>query len=148
MKINWGTGLVIGMALFISFILYFVIRIMTEEQHDYDLVIDDYYSREMVYQEELDAEKNSLNLVSNIKGRKTSEGWLLKFPEEFDGSKITGNVVMYRPSNKKLDFQMPIELTGSEFLIPDSKLVEGRWNTIVTWNYEGKQYRFNQKITY
>lgn len=148
MKINWGTGLVIGMVLFISFILYFVIQIMTDEQHDYDLVTEDYYSREMVYQEELDAESNSFQLKNNIKGKRTSEGWVLTFPEEFDVSKISGTVSMYRPSNKKLDFDLPIELHGNQFVIPDSKLVSGRWNTIVNWKYEGKSFRFTDRIVY
>lgn len=148
MKINWGTGLVIGMVLFISFILYFVIQIMTNEKHDFELVTENYYSREMVYQDELDAESNSLSLKKNVVGKRTENGWLLTFPEDMDASKITGNVSMYRPSNKKLDFDVPIKLDGNQLLIPDSRLVSGRWNTIVTWNYEGKSYRFVDKITY
>ena len=67
MKINWGTGLVIGMVLFIGFIMYFVIQIMTDKELDYDLVVEEYYKREMVYQQELDAEKNSFSLTSNVK---------------------------------------------------------------------------------
>lgn len=148
MKINWGTGLVIGMVLFISFILYFVIQIMTNDKHDFELVTEDYFSREMVYQDELDAESNSLSLKNNIVGKRTENGWLLTFPEDFDGSKISGIVSMYRPSNKKLDFDLLIELNENQFLIPDSKMVAGRWNTIVTWEYNGKSFRFTDKITY
>lgn len=148
MKINWGTGLVIGMVLFISFILYFVVQIMTDDKHDYDLVVDDYYSREMVYQDELDAESNSHSLEKNIVGKRTESGWLLTFPEDFDGAKISGTVSMYRPSNKKLDFDLPLEMNGNQFLIPGTRMVTGRWNTIVTWKYEGKTYRFTDKITY
>src|SRR5699024_11128030 len=148
MKINWGTGLVIGMVLFISFILYFVIQIMTDDKHDYDLVVDDYYSREMVYQDELDAESNSLSLEKNIVGKRTESGWLLTFLEDFDGAKISGTVSMYRPSNKKLDFDLPLDMNGNQFLIPGTRMVTGRWNTIVTWKYEGKTYRFKDNVTY
>lgn len=123
MKINWGTGLVIGMVLFMSFILYFVIQIMTNDKHDFELVTEDYYSREMVYQDELDAESNSSALKKNIVGKRTEKGWLLSFPEDMEASKITGTVSMYRPSNKKLDFDMAIQLDGNQFLIPDSSLV-------------------------
>ena len=49
MKINWGTGLAIVMGLFITFILYFVIRISTEDKYDYDLVSEEYYKKEVVY---------------------------------------------------------------------------------------------------
>jgi|SRR5690554_537954 len=148
MKINWGTGIVIGMALFMGFILYFVIQIMTDKKHDFELVLDDYYSREMVYQEELDAESNSRTLKVDITGKRIEEGWLLTFPEDFDPSKISGEVSMYRPSNKALDFKLPLEVSDSKFLIPAAKMVTGRWNTIVTWNYDGKQYRYDERIYY
>lgn len=148
MKINWGTGLVIGMALFMGFILYFVVQIMTDDKHDFDLVLEDYYSREMVYQEELDATSNSNALKVNIKGKRIEAGWLLTFPENFDPAKISGVVSMYRPSNKALDFVMPLELTDSKFLIPDAKMVTGRWNATVTWSYDGKPYRFDNRIFY
>ncbi|MDT0678828.1 cytochrome C oxidase Cbb3, partial [Zunongwangia sp. F117] len=36
MKINWGTGLVIGMVAFISFIMYFVVTMMTSNEYDHD----------------------------------------------------------------------------------------------------------------
>lgn len=148
MKINWGTGLVIGMALFIAFILYFVVQIMTGDPATYDLVTDDYFSREMVYQDELDAEANSYALTSKVVGRRTAEGWLLLFPEEFDSSKIQGSVSMYRPSNKHLDFDMPLEVSKNQFLIPAAKLVGGRWNATVNWTYDGKTYRSTEKIIY
>lgn len=148
MKINWGTGLVIGMVLFIGFIMYFVIQIMTDKELDYDLVVEEYYKREMVYQQELDAEKNSFSLTSNVKGKKTNEGWLIIFPSDIEPSKITGTVSMYRPSNKGLDFEVPIKLTNSELLIPNDKMVSGRWNTIVNWKYDGKDYLFKQEIVY
>ena len=43
MKINWGTGIVIGMTLFISFILYLVFNMLTDEKFDHDLVTEEYY---------------------------------------------------------------------------------------------------------
>lgn len=148
MKINWGTGLVIGMVLFISFIMYFVIKITTDKKYDYDLVTEEYYKKEMVYQKEIDAEANSNSLESTISGEKVAEGWMLTFPENIDYSKIEGTVFLYRPSNKQLDFQLPIKLSGLNMLIPDEKLVAGRWNTIVRWTYQGKDYLYKKEIVY
>ncbi len=146
MKINWGTGLAIGMALFIGFIMFFVVQILTEKSQD--LVVEDYYEKAMMFQEEMDAEENSNSLTTNVQGERTDAGWLLTFPEDIDPSKISGSVFMYRPSNKALDFEIPIKLSGSELLIPDEKMIAGRWNTIVNWKYEGKDYLFQEKIVY
>lgn len=148
MKINWGTGLMIGMILFIGFIMFFVIKISTDKAYDYDLVTEEYYKKELIYQQEIDAQQNANSLAQNITGSKTQKGWVLRFPENLDYSKISGNVFLYRPSNKKLDFQEPLQLTGQELLIPDERLVPGRWNTIVQWSYKGKDYLFKDEIVY
>jgi len=148
MKINWGTGLVIGMVLFMGFILFFVIKISTDKKYDYDLVTEEYYKKEMVYQKEIDAQQNSNSFETSISGKKISEGWMLTFPKNIDYSKIEGTVFLYRPSNKQLDFQLPLKLSNPNLLIPDQRLVAGRWNTIVQWRYEGKDYLYKNEIVY
>lgn len=148
MKINWGTGLVIVMVLFIGFIMYFVIKISTDKKYDYDLVTEEYYKKEMVYQKEIDAEENSNSLEGSISGEKTQAGWMLTFPKNIDYSKIEGTVFLYRPSNKQLDFQLPLKLSSPNLLIPNERLVAGRWNTIVQWRYEGVDYLYKNEIVY
>ena len=148
MKINWGTGLVIGMLLFIGFILFLVIKMTTNEALNHDLVTEDYYNKELRYQEEIDAEKNMNDFKENIIGEKIADGWVLKFPKEIDASKIKGTVFLFRPSNKKLDFDFPIELSSSNLLIPDERLLDGRWNITIDWNYNNKNYLYKKAITY
>lgn len=148
MKINWGTGLVIGMVLFIGFIMYFVIQIMTDKNLDYDLVTEDYFQKELIYQDELNALENSNSLKGKVTGKRTEEGWEITFPAELEYSEIAGTVLLYRPSSKNLDFQMPIELSGPTLLIPDDRMVGGKWNTIVSWSYQGKDYLYKDEITY
>ena len=71
MKINWGTGIVIGMTLFIGFIMYMVITMMTDKNYDHDLVTEAYYAKDLAYQQEIDAEKNANALSSKITFEKT-----------------------------------------------------------------------------
>ncbi|HZW77372.1 MAG TPA: FixH family protein [Flavobacteriaceae bacterium] len=148
MKINWGGGLVIGMVLFIGFILYFVIQIMTNKKYEFELVTEDYYSKEMVFQDELNASRNSYDLKENIVSKRTREGLVFTFPKGYDYSKIDGTINIYRPSNSRLDFDMPLRLTDSAFVVPADKLVEGRYSAIVTWNYDGKTYRYKNDLYY
>lgn len=148
MKINWGTGLVIGMVLFIGFILFFVVQIMTDKQYDYDLVTEDYYQKELVFQQELNALENSNTLADNLKGERTDEGWEITFPKDMDYAAISGTVQMYRPSNKNLDFQVPVKLSGQKLVIPNEQMVGGRWNVIVNWNYQGTDYLYKQGLYY
>ncbi|MBZ0328040.1 MAG: FixH family protein [Altibacter sp.] len=148
MKINWGTGLVIGMILFIGFILFMVITMSTDEKYSYDLVTEEYYKKELAYQEEIDAEENLSDFSEKITGTKVANGWQISFPEEIETSKVEGTVFLYRPSNKQLDFDLPIELSGSNLLIPDERLLDGRWNITIDWKYDSKKYLYKASISY
>ncbi len=148
MKWNWGTGLVVAMALFMGFILYMVIIMSTNKKFGFDLVTEEYYAKEMVYQKEIDAETNTNNLKEKIVFETTDNGLKLIFPKTFEASKIKGNVFLYRPSNQKLDFNVPLVLEDSNVLIPGEKLIGGRWNIIIDWEYEGKPFMYKKSFTY
>jgi nitrogen fixation protein FixH len=148
MKINWGTGLVIVMVLFMSFILFFVIKMSTNEQYKHDLVTEEYYKKEMAYQEEIDAETNFQAFASKLTGQRIKEGWSIQFPKEMDPSNINGTVFLYRPSNKQLDFDFPIVLSGSNLLIPDKRLLDGRWNITIEMEYQGEKHLYKKSILY
>jgi nitrogen fixation protein FixH len=148
MKINWGTGIVIAIGLFMTFILVLVYKMTVDQKYNHDLVVEEYYKKELAFQEEIDAEKNALSLSERIKGKKVNNGWLLTFPKELENSQIKGSVFLYRPSNKQLDFDFSIELSGINLLIPDERLLDGRWNITVEWEYNGKPYLYKESITY
>ena len=148
MKWNWGTGIVVGMACFIGFILYLVITMSTNKKYNHDLVTDQYYAKEMVYQNEIDKEYNLKKLSSPITGKKISSGWLINFPKEITEENTKGKVFLYRPSNQKLDFDFPLVLSGSDLLIPDNRLIDGRWNITIEWETNGTSYLYKKAIMY
>ena len=149
MKINWGTGLVIGMVAFITFIMYFVVTMMSSSEFDHDLVVEDYYKAELHYQEDIDAEENALALDGKVRVEKRGTKLVVFFPEIIDLKKMDGDVNLYRPSNKKLDFSISFsEIKNREFEIPEDLLVRGRWNVKVTWKNDDMDYLFKKEIIY
>ena len=148
MKINWGTGIVIAFVAFISFIMYFIITMMTDSTYDHDLVVEDYYKQELQFQNEINKETNAKSLAENISWKKTEEGLTITFPEDLLTNSISGIVFLYRPSNKQFDFEIPISLSNHNLLIPDKRLLGGRWNIIVDWQYNGKNYLYKKEIIY
>lgn len=147
MKLNWGTSIVIAFVAFISFILFFVVRMSTDYRADHDLVTEDYYKATLEYQEEINAEQNA-NSNAKLHVEKTSEGLMLNFPENLSPENIKGTVSLYRPSNKNLDFDVIISLSKPHLLIPDKQLLDGRWNIKVAWEYEGEIYLHKESIVY
>jgi len=147
-KISWPTGIVISLSAFIIFILSFVYKATFVPQYDHHLVSDDYYKDEMNYQQEIDKLNKAAALKEDVTLIKVSEGLLIKFPSEFDAKKITGTISFQRPSNNKIDFQFPIKLIASNYLISNEKLVEGRWNAKIEWTINGTTYLFKEKLMY
>jgi len=149
MKMNWGTGMVLVLVAFISFIMYFVVTMLTNKDYDQDLVVEDYYKAELHYQEEIDAEENALALEKNVYVVNKNSSWIVVLPESIDLAKIEGAIHLYRPSNKVLDFE--ISLTGletNEVIIPNDKMINGRWNIMVNWTYKNEEYLFKKEINY
>lgn len=148
MKINWGTGIVIALIAFISFILFFVLRMTFDDRSNHELVREDYYKAELGFQDEIDAQKNADKDNMGLSTKNTPEGILIGFPENLEPLDIQGTISVYRPSNKHLDFDLPINLSQNGMLIPDNRLLDGRWNLKISWEYQGKSYLFKDKITY
>ena len=148
MKINWGTGIVLAFIAFIGFIMYFIITMNVSDKYDHDLVTEDYYAEELSYQNDIDKLNNAKDLIENVYYVKTVDGLKINFPKDLDYKEITGKVFLYRPSNKQLDFETPISLSNPYLLIPDNRLVDGRWNIKIDWQNNGKSYLYKASINY
>ena len=148
MKINWGTGIVIAIVCFMSFILFFVIRVSTNDKYEHELVTEDYYNEELKFQNTIDKQHNAQSLSTKLKWVKTDEGLMIEFPLDLDFKAISGIIKFYRPSNKAFDFSVPLKLNSHNINIKSKKLLEGRWNLIVDWSYLNNDYLFKEKIVY
>lgn len=147
-KFNWGTGIVIAFVLFISFILYFVIKTSTDTTYEYDLVAEDYYKDELEYQNQINKLENAKKLKVNVLFETTQEGVLITFPKEIPPKEIQGLVSLYRPSNQILDCEIPLSLSKSSLLIPKKVLVGGRWDILIDWSYKDTKYLNKKSINF
>jgi hypothetical protein len=145
-KINWGTAIVIAFALFMSFILFFVFRVQSDSKYDNELVTEEYYKKEALVQDDINSEKNANTLSQKLAITNNSEGIIVNFPKNLEFKNIKGTVSLYRPSNKKLDFAIPITLSDSDLLIPKKNLVGGLWDITIEWTYKGKSYLNKQEL--
>ncbi|SED62518.1 FixH protein [Tenacibaculum sp. MAR_2010_89] len=148
MKLNWGTGIVISIIAFMSFIMYFVITMSTKQGYNHDLVTEKYYQKELDFQQNIEATKNAKRLKNNITINKSKEGLIINFPKDFDYKKIKGKMFLYRPSNKQLDFEIPLSLSNTYLLVPENRLLGGRWNITISLQYKGRNYLFKEELIY
>jgi len=144
MKINWGTSIVIAFALYMTFILYFVFEVQGNEKYDNELVVEEYYKHDARFGEEMDKIQRAADLPQKPSITTSEKGVQIEFPNVFKPEKIIGKVSLYRPSAKKLDFEIP--LSGSTLLIPNSDFAGGQWDITISWEYEGVTYITKKQI--
>jgi hypothetical protein len=147
MKFNWGTGIVIGIAAFMIFILQYVVRVQLDAKYDNELVTEQYYQKETEINANRIKQENALTLGSNLRIEMVTEGLKVYFPETFNPEEIKGNISLYRPSNQAFDQTIPIELSSNHLLIPKSRLVDGRWDITIDFTYQGEGYLKQQTLS-
>lgn len=134
MKINWGTGIVLFFAAFITFILFFVVKTFTQNEYDYDLVTEAYYEEELKFQQTINNSENTKALLAQVQIQKVGNELLVEIPNT-DNQLIVGKIEFYRPSNDQLDFVKELQSTNSQFTFSEEQLVTGRWNVMLSWSY-------------
>lgn len=135
-RFSWGTGIVIAIIIFFIFngvILYIAFS------HKVDLVTNNYYEKELRYQEEIDKEKNALkqSLILN----QAENLFEIKFPDSIKYSAVTGNIHLYRPSDSDMDkfYNIAPDSSGRQ-IIPLTSFRNGLWRVVINWSYDGANY--------
>ena len=143
MKINWGVGITISIIIFTLITFWFVYFAFNQ---DVNLVRDDYYEAETQYNNRMETIKRTNALSENLNIRIVSNNIELSFPSKLLDKTITGNIILYRPSDRKLDINIPIKVEDSNLqLISTQNLLNGMWKIQVDWNVDNLSY-FNEKI--
>ncbi|MCW8804511.1 MAG: FixH family protein, partial [Ignavibacteriaceae bacterium] len=141
----WGTGIVIGIIIFITLSVTMTIIFMTQ---DVSLVSDNYYEKSLVFQDEIDKQSRTKSLDEQVKINFDGAVITILFPSDYSGEKLSGEIYFYRPSNSSLDFKLPLLVNeeGSQ-IIPVERLEKGFWRVKLNWTMDGNGYYNERAIT-
>lgn len=140
---SWGTRIVIAFILF--FILVAVVFTIASSQR-VDLVTEDYYAKEIQYQDQIDRMTRANDLSEQLAINYSGSSLVFSFPKIFTPAQIKGNIHFYRPSDAREDKQFPINLLESHDLKMNSgDFSKGLWKIKVDWSVNDIEY-FNEKI--
>jgi hypothetical protein len=129
---NWGKGIVIVMSSFIVFILVLVIGLMSQRV---DLQSADYYQKEINYESELQAMRNSSALINKIDILEKSDYIVFQIPSEGKFNNI--RIEFIRPDDNKQDKTFKVDNTLS-YLIERKDLTKGQYNIEIYYSFDGK----------
>lgn len=141
---NWGKGIFI---VFILFAAGIGMMAYTSMIKNIDLVSQNYYEKEIKYQEQIDKINNTGKSFKKLQISLTLQNIVIVFPKGSEGGKISGEIIFYRPSDAKADFTIPVNLNGNSVqIIPTDNLIKGMWKVMVTWSSEDVNYYSEERI--
>ncbi|MBP6334259.1 MAG: FixH family protein [Bacteroidia bacterium] len=144
MKINWGWGIAIVLILFMVFILNLVFRCAGVKV---DLVSENYYENEIKYQQQIDREKNALNLSQDIQISKDEQSVRIVYPPEFNRNEINGTITFFKPDDAGLDFVLDVNPEESMIQqVSTDRLKSGWWQVKIQWTYKEVEYYSENKL--
>lgn len=132
---NWGKGLTIVIIAFMSFILYMVITLMTKGNAD--LVSEDYYKKEIEYEKEISALKNTEASKEKVVIMDKGDFIIFQFPTTKNIENI--EIQLLRPNNDKKDVTVT-EKNTKNVMVEKKKLEKGIYKASIHYTSEGQGF--------
>jgi hypothetical protein len=135
---DWGKKIAILYIGFVVLTLAFVFFAMTQKV---DLVTDNYYEKELKYQEQIDKSKRTKELKEKTDIQILDKTVKIKYPNKPDKNSQKDFILFYRPSDpsKDLKIQVSADSLGIQ-VIPTEKFTKGFWKIKLSWTSGGNEY--------
>jgi len=134
---NWGKGIVLVYSLFVLGILYLVYQ---SKQQKLDLVYDDYYAEELMFQNQIDATQRVEDAGEKPSLVRKEGGVFLLIPSA-KGIQVSGSLTAYCASDKSKDQLMRLnQTTAGLWRLPVLDLKSGRYTFKIKWKQLGELY--------
>ncbi len=140
---NWGTKITIVFSVFVAGIVFMVFN---ASKQNMDLVVPDYYEKELQYQQVIDAQTRTSLLSGKVECRVENDTLSIQLPSDMVGKKTEINVWLYCISDKKRDIQKDYVTHDGKVLMPLTILNKGAHDVKLSWATEGQEYSFEQKL--
>lgn len=140
---NWGKGIALVLIIFVlglAFLVYKTTEVTSE------MVTENYYEKELSYQEIIEGKKNIQQLSEKIEINIKDGKLVVSFPKELTQEDIKGSILFYRPSDPKKDRTTDIQLKNHTQEIDLQNFVTGNYQAQITFSVNDKKYYFEKDI--
>ena len=139
---DWGKGILLTIIAFVGFIMTLVV--ISVRQDDIHLVTENYYEKEIKYQDQINREKSAAGLDREVLVFDSqTKTMVLDLPVG-----VKGSLQFFRPSDARLDQELSIDiLQEGKTSVPLEKLKSGYWRVQLTWTENGVDFYKEEKIS-
>jgi hypothetical protein len=139
---NWAFAIT---AFYITFVVLLVSLVVYISQDKPDLVVENYYDHDLVFQQQIDKVMRTKALKEQITISNIENKVVLKYPDSLEYP-ISGSILMFRPDNSKLDVKIPIQPNNEMMqIINTASFNKGLWKVKVDWTMNDTNY-YNEQI--
>ncbi|MER3330153.1 MAG: FixH family protein, partial [Candidatus Kapaibacterium sp.] len=111
-----------------------------------DLVTDDYYAEELVYQKIIDNRARAEDLEGEVSITSEKGKIDISLPIGMNDKSVKGEVFLYRQDDKNKDTRLKFEGDKIDFSFQSERIVIGKWTMKLSWAAEGKDYYYEDII--
>lgn len=140
---NWGIKIILGMSVFMLFIIAMVVYMFKVHGND-ALIEEDYYEKGINYNEEYKAKENLITDRAQPELTITKNQIIIKLKDS-----ANYELKLMRPSAKKSDIRRSGTTVGDSHLILIDRLSmpEGLWFLELNWTSNSKKYLYKDDLT-
>lgn len=143
-KLHAGHAVIAGMAVFILIMTQFMVRAYYNQE---SLVAEDYYAKELHYQEQIDKLRNAADLPEGVRITPMVGRVLVELPDVFLGRTVTGEFFLMRPSDERSDRRLPLRVDPSGRATMDTAgLPSGAYSLQLEWQSDGVTYLVEEDL--
>jgi nitrogen fixation protein FixH len=140
----WPIAIIAYFVVFISFIVGFV---AFASRQKVDLVSANYYEDEVRFQQHLDRVERARSVPAKVAYEPNRNAITIHLPIEHVLRLSSGSIRLYRPSNEKLDREIPLRLDNYGVQEIDARvLAPGLWKVRLNWKWGDQEYSCEQAI--
>ncbi|QEC79557.1 nitrogen fixation protein FixH [Mucilaginibacter ginsenosidivorax] len=138
-NMNWGKGIVAGMAMFMLFIIFMCVRMFALPADEYD---HHYYEKGLNFDKDYAKEKQVV--TDHAQPAIQVNGKLVNITFT---APATGSIKFIRPSSQALDKTFPINTELDRVAnVSATSLVKGRWHIVLEWQSNRKPYLYEKEV--
>lgn len=141
---SWGLKIILSFVIFAAGVITMV---AVSINNDTELVTENYYEKEIRYQNEIDMQKRSLFLKNKIKISAERNEILISTDDRELAENLSGEIYFYRTNDSEKDFTEKIKFNSEGLqIINSANMSRGLWKIKLNLIYNSDSYFTEEKI--
>lgn len=105
---------------------------------------DDYYEQGLNYDQAYEKKQNVLTMQESPRIEIKKDTLYIHFVSKIN----KGKLLFRKPSDSRLDKELPFQTANNLFVLPISTFDRGMWNLYIDWKSVGKDFLFEEHILF